>query len=309
MKIIRLPESETGAVMALGNFDGVHNGHREILRQTMEKAKALKAPAAVLTFDPHPRRFFAPYTTPFQLTTLEEKTVFLEGLGLDYLFIADFDKNLEALSAKAFVETILVERLKVRHVVVGTSFAFGHGREGTPDTLREFKKYFGVTEVPPVLGPDEHIYSSTRARFGLERGNLDLVRQVLGRDFDMGGPVIEGEKRGRMLGFPTANVTLIDRMCPRFGVYVALARIEDENVWHPAVVNIGVKPTFRHMEPLLEAHLFHFDRNVYGKKITVRLKEYLREERKFPRVEELTEQICKDCAAALDYIEKQDVTT
>jgi riboflavin kinase / FMN adenylyltransferase len=305
MRIFRhdtVTAAERGAVVAIGNFDGVHLGHQAVIGEAGWIARAGGLPHAVLTFEPHPRRVFRPADPPFRLTPFRPKSRHLEALGVDLLFTLHFDLAFAQKSAAEFIEGVLVRNLGVRHAVVGYDFVFGHQRGGTPALLqaRGVELGFGVTVVGPIAAQGGAVYSSTRIRELLGTGKPREAAALLGRFWEIEGRVERGDARGRTIGFPTANLMLDDYLRPAAGVYAIRAGIEEggQTRWHDGVANLGQRPTFGASDLRLEAHLFDFDRDLYGRHLRVALIEHLRAERKFPGIDALKAQIAADAAQA-----------
>ncbi len=288
--------------MAIGNFDGVHLGHQAVISAAVGKARALDVPAALLTFEPHPRIVFRPNSEPFRLTPLRPKTHAIEALGVEVLIVLAFDRALSEKSAEAFVEDVLVTGMAVTHIVVGADFVFGHDRLGTVDRLTELGDWLGfaVTALGPVSGPDGTVYSSTAIREALKAGEPRRAAALLGRPWEIEGRVEHGDARGRRLGFPTANIGLGDYLRPAFGVYAVEAGIDHgaATQWHRGVANLGRRPTVAGLIERLEAHLFDFDGDLYGRHLRVRLIEFIRSEKKFDGLDALQAQIARDSAVA-----------
>lgn len=297
-----LPPSLRGGAVALGNFDGVHQGHRAVIGQMREAAAALAGPAAVLSFEPHPRSLFRPHDAPFRLTPLRIKARLIAALGVDALVALHFDRAFSQLTAEAFVAQVLVEGLGARHVVAGYDFVFGHGRGGNIDFLRDAgsRHGFTVTEVHPACTGDGAVYSSTRIREHLQAGEVAAAARLLGHEWEIEGRVEHGDKRGRTIGFPTANVELGDYLRPRFGVYAVQAGIDqgDDTIWHGGVANIGRRPTVGGLIERMEVHLFDYADDLYGKHLRVRLLDFIRPEMKFENFEALKAQIAADAEQA-----------
>lgn len=293
-----LPAAVRGGAVALGNFDGVHLGHRTVIQAAQAAARQLGAPAAVLTFEPHPKSLFRPDDPPFRLTPWRIKARLIEALGVDALFDVHFDEVFSRLTADDFVQKVLVDGLAARHVVAGYDFVFGHKRGGDMGFLRDAgaRHGFAVTEVRPVAAPDATVYSSTRVRRHLEAGDVAAATSILGHDWEIEGRVEHGDKRGRTIGFPTANVELGVYLRPRLGVYAILAGIDEgaATVWHKGVANIGRRPTVGGMTERLEAHLFDFSGDLYGRHLRVRLRHFIRPEMKFDSFQALKDQIAAD---------------
>ncbi|MFV3074292.1 bifunctional riboflavin kinase/FAD synthetase [Niveispirillum fermenti] len=293
-----LPAAVRGCAVALGNFDGVHLGHRAVIQTAQDAARQLGVPSAVLTFEPHPRSLFRPDDPPFRLTPWRIKARLIEALGVDALFDVHFDEAFSRLTADDFVQKVLVDGLAARHVVAGYDFVFGHRRGGDMGFLRDAgaRHGFAVTEVRPVAAPDATVYSSTRVRRHLEAGEVAAATAILGHDWEIEGRVEHGDKRGRTIGFPTANVELGAYLRPRLGVYAILAGIDEGSatVWHKGVANIGRRPTVGGMTERLEAHLFDFNGDLYGRHLRVRLRHFIRPEMKFDSFQALKDQITAD---------------
>lgn len=298
-----VPVEARGAVVALGNFDGVHRGHQAVIGEAARIAGELGAPRAVLTFEPHPREVFRPDQPPFRLTPFRIKVRVLEAIGVDYLFVLHFDAGFAAKSAEAFVIEVLGEGLEAAHVVVGYDFVFGHGRRGNAALLRDLAgpRGVGVTSVEPAVSETGEVFSSTRIRELLRTGKPREASVLLGRPWEIEGRIEHGHARGRLLGFPTANLPLGDYLQPALGVYAVKAGIDEGQgtVWRDGVVNIGRRPTIGGDERVLvEVHLFDFDGDLYGRHLRVALIEYLRGEKKFDGLESLKAQIAADCERA-----------
>ena len=288
-----------GCVATIGNFDGVHTGHQAVIRQTIEKARAMDLPAMVITFEPQPREYFRPETSPPRLTKLREKLNALQDLGVDRVLCLRFNDYLSSLSADDFVKQVLVDGLAIKHLIVGDDFRFGQGRAGDFEFLVEAGRQYGY-EVESTASHiiDELRVSSTRIRQALMAGNLDMVRLLLGRPYCMCGHVSHGDKRGREIGFPTANIYLHRHQTPVKGVYaVRMLGLGDDPV--NGVANIGTRPTVDDgTRILLEVHLFDFDRDIYGAHVDVCFVEKLRDEQRFESFDALKAQIGRDIEKA-----------
>ncbi|MAF96987.1 MAG: riboflavin biosynthesis protein RibF [Rhodospirillaceae bacterium] len=305
-----LPADARGAVVAIGNFDGVHPGHQAVIHEAGLIAGDLGRPWAVLTFEPHPRAFFTPDSEPFRLTPFRAKARRIAELGADLLIVQRFDAAFSALPAEDFVNTVLVDGLGAGHVVSGYDFVFGHKRGGNCELLLAMgaKKGFGFTAVNAEADPSGEAYSSTRVRERLGDADPRGAAAVLGRDFEIEGRVARGEARGKGTGFPTANIPLGVYLRPALGVYAVRAAIEypnaggDEETWLDGAANIGVRPTFGGDGVVLEVFLFDFDGDLYGKRLRVRLVDFLRPEKKFDGVNDLKAQIASDVAKAKEIL-------
>jgi riboflavin kinase/FMN adenylyltransferase len=297
----QVPAAWKGGAVALGNFDGVHKGHQTLLARTGEHARALNAPLLVLTFEPHPRRFFVPDTGPFRLTMLPAKLRLLEQFGVQAVLAQHFDAAFAALSAEAFVDEVLLAGLGARHVVCGYDFTFGARRVGNVEMLRAMgaAKGFAVTVLDPVMREGE-IYSSTSIREALRAGWPSEAAELLGRAWEIEGTVEQGDKRGRTIGFPTANVALGEHLRPRFGVYAVRAMIDGQEgkEWRNGVANLGRRPTIGKLQENFEVHVFDFDGDLYGKTLRVALVDFIRPEMKFSGLDQLKAQIAADANAA-----------
>ena len=297
-----LPPTARRAVVAVGNFDGVHLGHRNVIATARARAHDIGRPSAVLSFEPHPRRFFKPEHPPFRLTTSRDRINALRALGVDHFYELAFTEELSRHRAGTFVRQVLVGLLNVCHVVVGWDFCFGKARGGNAQTLAELGEAlgFGLTTVPAVAHEDGTVYSSTAIRRALRAGDIATARTLLGRDWEISGQVMTGDKRGRTIGFPTANVALGDHLHPKAGVYaVELApdsgAADEPLIWYPGVANIGFRPSFGGDDAMgLEAHLFDFNQDLYGRSVRVRLRGFIRAEQKFASPDALKAQIARD---------------
>jgi riboflavin kinase/FMN adenylyltransferase len=301
-----LPEEARGAVAAVGNFDGIHRGHQAVIGKAGRLARELEAPHAVLTFEPHPRSFFNSKGPPFRLTPFRIKARLIEALGVELLYVLSFDEALASMSAEAFANEVLAGSpeagLGLRHVVVGADFAFGKGRKGDIPLLKQLGRGlgFGVSSVTKVAAPGGEAYSSTRVREYLQAGNPTRAALFLGRYYEIEGRVQHGDKRGRELGFPTANIPLGEIAYPTFGIYAVRAGIDRgaRTEWHDGVANLGIRPMFETKEPLLEVNLFDFDQDLYGQHMRVALVDYLRPELSFAGLGELKVQMADDAHRA-----------
>ncbi len=289
-----LPAAARGATIAIGNFDGVHRGHQALLA----RAKKLGDKLAALVFEPDPQEFFKPDGLRFRLTPFRAKARLLEQAGVDILFALHFDKAFASLSAEEFVEKILVQGLGVRHIIVGEDFQFGKGRTGNLELLKSRGQMRGFTVTTFDLvgaGPETKI-SSTRIRQSLREGKPEIAAQLLGHWWTVEGRVENGDKRGRTIGFPTANVSLEGYLEPALGVYAV--RVEIAGNAYGGVANFGRRPTFDKKDVLLEVHIFDFAGDIYGQQIVVSFIAYLRSEMKFSGLDALKVQIAKDSEKA-----------
>jgi riboflavin kinase/FMN adenylyltransferase len=291
-------------VVTVGNFDGLHVGHQEILRIVTERARDRGGESAVYTFEPHPRKVLRPESAPRLLTTLEQKLELIDAAGVDMAVVEPFDAGFASLDAETFVRKVLHERLGPEAVYVGYDFRFGHDREGSMRTLTELGPHLGfaVTIVPEVTVGGRDV-NSTRIRELLAEGSVAEASELLGRPYRVRGKVVEGDRRGRTLGFPTANLDPENEILPAQGVYAGRIRILEAGGADglPAVVNVGRRPTFKEAAELLaEAHLIDWTGDLYGRRVELSFLERLRGERRFPDVEALRRQIEADRDAARD---------
>lgn len=288
--------------MALGNFDGVHRGHQAVIGEAQRIARSLGVPAGVVTFEPHPRRVFRPDEPPFRLSPFRVKARKLESLGLDLLVVCHFDGGFQHKTADAFVREDLVGGLAIRHAVCGSDFLFGHRRGGDVALLTRLgdELGFGVTVVGPVADPEGGVYSSTRVRDALLAGRARDAAHILGTPWEIEGRVEHGDKLGRTIGFPTANIELGEYLRPAFGVYAVRAGVDAgaATVWHDGVANLGRRPTVGGLMERLEVHLFDFAGDLYGRHLRVQFVEHLRGEQKFDGLDALKAQIARDGEAA-----------
>lgn len=293
-----LPASCRGATVAMGNFDGVHLGHRAVIEAA---ARAADAPLGVLTFEPHPREFFAPDAPPFRLMNSEARANRLARLGVQQLYELPFGPVLAGLCPEAFAREVLVDGLGVRHITVGADFRFGKKRAGDVQTLADLgaELGFGVTAVP-LLGHDGQDYSSTAIRQALTEGRPRDAERMLGHWHRIEGEVYHGDKRGREFGWPTANMRMEGLHLPRLGVYAVLVDVltGPDRLSCKGVASLGVRPMFGRNTPNLEVHLFDFDGDLYGQHLSVALVEFLRDEAKFDSVDALIDQIARDADQA-----------
>lgn len=292
------PLCPQGSVVCIGAFDGLHLGHRALVRHAAARARSLDVPAAALSFEPLPREFFSREAPPPRLTLPRAKVEGLGELGVDVIGLLRFDARLAAMSAEDFVRDVLVGRLAAREVWVGPGFRFGHGRTGDLATMRTLGSRLGFSadEVAPVLLDGERV-SSTRVRAALHVGDFTTAARLLGRPYAIGGRVVRGNQRGRTLGYPTANLRFGGKLPALSGIYVARVHGVADHPW-PAVASFGTRPTVDGSEPVLEAHLFDFDRDLYGRRIVVEFIARLRDEVRFPDLPSLVAQMHRDAAQA-----------
>ena len=291
------PHGLEGAVYAIGNFDGLHLGHQAVIERAVALGRERAAPSAILTFEPHPADFFAARPVAFRLTPAREKAEICPRLGLDGIVFLRFDASLAAMSAEEFVEKVLVARLGAAAVVVGWDFHFGKGRSGSPPTLAEAGQRHGfaveiVTKVESGAGEAARVVSSSAIRKALEQGDLAAAARGLGRNYSVSGQVISGQRLGRTLGVPTANIALEPTNRLAHGIYAVVARVEGRAF--PAVASFGTRPTVDDGPPLLEVHLLDFDGDLYGREMQVEFIERIRDERKFDSIPSLVAEMGRD---------------
>ena len=293
-----IPDGLRGSIVALGNFDGFHLGHQAVVGRAIQRGFHERRPVIVATFDPHPVKFFKPDVPPFRLTTLDQRERLFAHAGADAMLVFRFDKALAVTSAEDFVGEVLAKQIGAAGVVTGDDFTFGRGRKGDVAALRELGAQHGIAAeaVAPVLLGDLRI-SSGRIREALIEGDTGTATRLLSRDFAIEGVVQRGDQRGRELGYPTANLTLGDYQRPKYGIYAVRVTLDDGRE-HPGVASLGVRPTFEPPQELLEAHLFGFDGDLYGRKVEVTLHAFIREEKKFADVETLAAHMREDETAA-----------
>jgi riboflavin kinase/FMN adenylyltransferase len=302
MELVRgmhnLRQRHRGCVATIGNYDGVHLGHQHMLAAVRARADELGVPAVVITFEPTPREFFERSAAPSRLTRLREKLQALELYGVDRVLVLRFDRRMQGMAAREFVDRLLVEGLGVRHIVVGHDFHFARRREGAIATLRDAgaRHGFTVQEVDQFLLGGERI-SSSLLREALNRGDLDRASRLLGRPYRMAGRVRRGQQLGRKLGYPTANLALHRKVVPLWGILAV--RVSGAGLdRHPAVASLGTRPTVNGTDPLLEVHLFDFDGDLYGQYLSVDFVQWLRAEARFASLDALVEQMHVDSARA-----------
>lgn len=305
MYILRHPEHcpliMKHSVIALGNFDGVHRGHQEVIKTARTLADYYQTSCAVMTFEPHPMTVLRAGAPTIRITPFRTKTERIKMLQADILCAINFSEQFAALTAEEFIEQILVRCLNVRHVVIGEDFNFGRNRGGNPALLCQMADHYGfeVTCVPPVMQHAE-ICSSSRIRQYLKAGDIEKASALLGYDYTISGRVVSGDKRGRLLGFPTANIALPSALLKgAYGVYAVQISMDNGVCWHHAVANLGKRPSVSTSEePTLEVHILDFNQDIYGQRVEVRFCHFLRSEQKFGSLEMLKAQIKQDIKQA-----------
>lgn len=301
MEIVRglhnIKDSHFGSVITIGNFDGVHLGHQAIIQHLKAKAKVHQLPCTIMTFEPHPEEFFSRAHDGTRLTPFREKLELLKQYGVDRLVCLRFNQALADLSADEFIEQVLVKGLGCKHIVIGDDFRFGKGRQGDFQHLVKAGQHMGFdVENTPTLTLDDERISSTRIREALSLAKLTLAEKLLGHPYFISGVVQHGDKRGRSIGFPTANIRLKQQIAPLNGVYAV--RISGLDKDYTGVANIGKRPTIGGSKYLLEVNIFNFTQEIYRKKLKIHLIEFIRPEQKFDGLDALTTQIHKDCEIA-----------
>ena len=304
MQVFRgIPErAEHGCVLTIGNFDGVHRGHQALLAKLTDKAHATGLPSAVLTFEPHPREFFAHDNRPRRLTSLREKIQLLASRGVDRLYIARFNTRFAALTAEQFIEDVLIHGLGVRHLLIGDDFCFGKGRVGNFTMLNAAGQQAGFTvEAMHTLVHEGERVSSSAVRAALLEGDMPHAARLLGRPYSISGRVMHGDKIGRTIGFPTANIQLKHRSPPLMGIYTVSVDGLADKPW-PGVASVGVRPTINDAgRPSLEVHLFDWNADCYDAHLRVNFLRKQRDEERYDNLADLTAQIARDADQARAY--------
>ncbi len=284
-------------VLTLGNFDGVHLGHRALFRKLLGKSRDMSCPSVVCTFVPHPLKVIRPDRAPLLINTLEEKRRLIAASGIDYLIEIPFTTEFSELTPNDFVVNVLQDKLNVAYVYIGYDYAFGRQRSGTPEFLKACGEQYGFeVEVLPPVGDGLEVYSSTRVRTLVGAGRVAEVKGLLGRHYTLEGYVGHGDRRGRELGYPTANLCTDKELLPLAGIYAVKARVG--NCLFDAVVNIGTRPTFGAGDTTIEVHLLDFDRSIYGESVRIYFFDRIRDEEKFTNVADLIKAIECDVVKA-----------
>lgn len=287
-----------GGVIALGNFDGFHAGHQAVVGRAVRHARDEGRPAIVATFDPHPVRFFKPDAAPFRLTTLDQRQELFAAAGADAMLVLPFDAALAGTSAEDFITELLLGRYGAKGVVTGADFVFGKGRGGDVVTLADHARRLGFfTEMVSPVDDADAVISSSRIREALQAGDCATAAHLLTRPFIVRGIVQHGDKNGRLLGFPTANIDMGNYLRPRYGIYAVTGRLPDGRILKGAA-NLGIRPSFDPPKELLEPHFFDFAGDLYGQEIDVAFHAFLRPEAKFEGMDALMAQIAADCEQA-----------
>ena len=293
-----VPDPLRGAIIALGNFDGFHRGHQAVAGEAIAWAKAEGRPSIIATFDPHPVRFFRPETPPFRLTTLEQRQELYIAAGATAMLVFHFDGELAGTSAERFITEILIDRFGAHGVVTGGDFTFGQGAKGNVDLLRTFGGDRGLASRTVAAVEKDGVISSSRIREALRRGDCETATELLSRPFAIRGVVEHGDKRGREIGYPTANLHIESYLRPRYGIYAVTGRILSTGQDLKGAANIGIRPQFEPPKELLEPYFFDFSGDLYGQEIEVAFHHFLRPEAKFDSLDALTAQMEQDCERA-----------
>jgi len=298
----RIADPLRHGVIALGNFDGFHAGHQAVVGRAVRHARDENRPAIVATFDPHPVRFFKPGAAPFRLTTLDQRQELFAAAGADAMLVLPFDARLAGTSAEDFITDLLLDRYGAAGVVTGADFVFGKGRAGNVVTLADHARRLGFfTEMVAPVDDAEDVISSSRIRDALQTGDCATAERLLTRPFTVRGVVQHGDKNGRLLGFPTANIDMGNYLRPRYGIYAVTGRLLNEGPGRrilKGAANLGIRPSFDPPKELLEPHFFDFAEDLYGQEIDVAFHAFIRPEAKFDGMDALMAQIARDCVEA-----------
>jgi riboflavin kinase/FMN adenylyltransferase len=310
MKLIRglynLTSPLRSSAVTIGNFDGVHRGHQLVIRQLRRVAAAAELPTVVIIFEPQPSEFFAPERAPKRLARFRDKIAYLKAQEIDYLLCLHFDAELAAASAEEFVQSILIDSLQTRHLVIGDDFHFGHQRQGNFSYLQQNSKRFGfrVDETETLMHDGERI-SSTRVRECIQQDDFACAAELLGRPYSLSGRIAHGQKLGRQLGYPTINIKMGDKTLIVKGIFAVQVKGIDN---HPlrGVASIGTRPTVNGVDTILEVYILNFDRDIYGYRVEVEFLHKIRNEEKFDSLEELSAHIAQDTAKAIAFFERDE---
>jgi len=296
-----IPSDAQNAVIAIGNFDGVHLGHQALIAKAKEVAKENNLKVGVLTFEPHPRALFQPSQPPARLAPQALKEQRLNAEDIDILISLPFDWDFASQTATDFIQNILKDGLNAAHIIVGHDFHFGQMRKGTAETIKN--SGLPIDIVAPVKDENAETISSSRIREYLKTGDIDNANKLLGWNWEIQGEIVKGDQRGRELGYPTANVMLKNTLHPAYGIYACYVQIEGETEWRKAATNIGIRPMFEVAEGQVEAHILDFPfREIYGKTLRIKPIARIRSEAKFNSVDDLIIQMEKDCAKAIEIL-------
>lgn len=288
----KIPPEFQNAVIAIGNFDGFHQGHRAVVEKAVEIGEATSKPVMLMTFEPHPSGFFRPCDKTFRITPIRSKVRAICSLPISGFIVLDFNPAFTEMSAESFVENVLIQGIHASHIVVGEDYGFGKNRQGNVAYLKEHYPQLPVTAVSKLRDNNSEIISSSRIRAFVRDGEVSKAAKLMERPFEIEGYVIHGAQLGRKLGFPTINILPKDSILPRLGVYAA--RVEIDMKFYNAVANIGTRPTVNGEGILLEAHILNYNKDLYGRRLRVQLIEFIRPEQKFDSIEELKNKIMWD---------------
>ncbi len=305
-----LSDDARGAVIAIGNFDGVHLGHRQVIKKAANIARKSNLPLGVMTFEPHPRAFLGKEITPFRITPFRAKVDAISKLGVDILYVIKFDKKFANLSPKNFISEIIVEGLEAKHVVIGYDFAFGSNRGGNIKLLESLSLSGGYSVHEVLKAQDEKgPFSASAIRECIHVGDVESATKILGRQWEIMGRVKGGDRIGRTMGFPTANLSVSNILKPASGIYAVWASVkhlgdspEQTNKWYRAAAYVGRRPTFDKTEELLETHIFDFDAEIYGQLLRVAFVSRIRGDQKFDDQNQLSKQMDNDCLKAKEIL-------
>ncbi|WP_164115589.1 bifunctional riboflavin kinase/FAD synthetase [Sphingorhabdus sp. Alg239-R122] len=298
----RISDALRGGIIALGNFDGFHAGHQQVAAEAIRWARSEGRVAIIATFDPHPVRFFKPDVPPFRLTTLDQRERLFTEAGADAMLVFDFNAELAGTTAEDFIDTLLIDRFGAAGVVTGEDFTFGKARGGSVAMLADYGTAQGLkSRAVGAVADSGAIISSSLVRDALREGDCAAVTKLLTRPFTIQGTVQHGDKRGRTIGYPTANIDMDAYLRPRYGIYAVTGHLPDGRVLKGAA-NLGIRPTFDPPKELLEPYFFDFDEDLYGQEIEVALHHFLRPEAKFDDMDALVTQMNADCARAKELL-------
>ena len=304
MKIYKnliIEKKHKNSVVAIGNFDGVHLGHQKVLRQAKIKSKKERLPFGLITFEPMPVMFFNPKVKNHRINQLNQKKFQLRKLKLDFLVIIKFDKKFSSLSAEHFIKKIIKDKIQSRYIFVSKNFRFGKNRKGNTSLLKNYEKKLGYkTIITSPLNKSKKIISSTIIRKKIVNGNIREANKLLGRLWSIEGKVIKGERRGRLIGFPTCNIRMRDYIIPKLGVYSVI--VESKQFKKKGIANIGYRPTFNGLNLLLEVNIFGINENLYNKELIIKFIKFIRSEKKFKGLEQLKKQIKIDIIRSKKYV-------
>lgn len=300
----KFPSFSRDSILAIGNFDGIHLGHKKILQLLKEKATKHALPSLILTFSPHPEKILAEKIVKM-IQTLDQRMREIEKFGIDNVLVVPFDEKFSSLSGRDFIQKIVVNTLKAKEVIVGENFRFGRNREGDISLLQQQASRFNfrVYSIPPVV-KDGMVVSSSLIRSSLQDGNIEIANDLLGRVYEIEGSVVKGKSRGKALGFPTANIATENEIIPP-GVFITTSWIDSKSF--PSLTNVGNRPTFNQKETIIESFIINLNKNLYGKSIRVNFIKKIRDEMKFKTPDDLSQQIKKDLEKAKDYFSKVSV--